>query len=128
MGETEGDGQGIGRIGRQVLRRMEQGPDHGLDLPFARPSVPHDRLLYFQGAILLNLHPRFRRGQEGHSSRLSQQHGTFDVLGVKGAFHRHELRVEFFDLLAETSIDLLQAEGKGLVSPRADNPAPEVKN
>jgi len=107
---------------------MEQGPDHRLDLLFARPSVSHDRLLYFQGAVLLNLHPGFSRGQEGHSLRLSQQHGTFDILGVKRTFHRHELRVEFFDLSGEAAIDLLKAVGKGLVSLRADNPAPEVEN
>jgi hypothetical protein len=92
---------------------MEQNPDHRLDLLFPRPSVPNDRLLYFQGAVLLYLHPGFSPGQEGHPPRLSQQHGAFDIFGVKGAFHRHKLRAEFFDLLAETSIDLLQALGKG---------------
>jgi hypothetical protein len=113
MGETEGYGQGIGRIGRQFFRRMEQSPDHRLDLLFPRPSVPNDRLLYFQGAVLLHVHPGFSRGQEGHPPRLPQHHGAFDILGVKGAFHCHELRAEFFDLLAETVIDLLQAVGKG---------------
>jgi hypothetical protein len=126
MGQTEGNGQGIGGIRRQGLRRIQERPDHGLNLFFRCPAISHDRLFHLQWAILLDLQPGFGCGQDGDPPRLAQEHGALHILGVERIFYRHEFRTEFFDLLAKAVKNLLQALRKGLHPVRAKNPAPAV--
>ncbi len=98
MGKAERHGQGIGRIRRKPLRKMQQDLNHGLDLFLVRPPIAHDGLFDFQGAVFLNFHSRFGGREDRYPAGLSEEHGALHVFRVEGLFNRHEVRGEFFDL------------------------------
>ena len=51
---TDGDRQGIGRIGGREFRKIQDRLDHHLDLRLFRPAVADDGLFDLQGAVFIN--------------------------------------------------------------------------
>jgi hypothetical protein len=50
---TQGDGQSIcGIVGTRLLPKIEQRPDHHLNLLLTGPAVADHRLFDFQGRVL----------------------------------------------------------------------------
>jgi hypothetical protein len=128
MSQAESYSQSIRSVGRQSVRWIQERADHGCDLFFGSSSIPHNRLLHFQGAVLEDFHSGLCRSQDGHSPRLPQEESTFHILGIEWVFYRHKGRIEFFDLFAQAVIDLLEALRKGLKPLRAKNPTGAIKN
>jgi hypothetical protein len=110
---ANGHGKGVGCVRRQRMGRPQQGRHHRLDLLFCGPAVPHDGLLHLQGAVLLNLQPRFRSGENGDPAGLAEKHGGLYVFREKRALHGHALGGVSFDLLGKGLKYALEAEGKG---------------
>jgi hypothetical protein len=65
---TEGDGEGVGGVGRLGRRvQVKETSQHLLDLGLARRPVTGDRRLHRGGDVFENRHPSLGRDEEGYA-------------------------------------------------------------
>ncbi len=110
---ADGHGQRVGRIGRRQLRKFQDSPDHRLDLPFFRPSVPDNRFFDLQGTVFEYRQAAVRPGQDRHAPNMTLFDQAADILPEKYILDRQGLRVRSAYHINDSITDGLKTCGKG---------------
>ena len=110
---ADGNGQCVGRIGWWKFRKLQDGPDHHLDLPLFGPSVTDDRFLDLQRAVFVDRQPSIRPGQDRHSPDMTLFDQTPDVLPVKNILDRQRHWFRSSDHIIDPITDVLKGHREG---------------
>lgn len=83
---TDGGSQGIGSIGRDLSRQVEQRSDHFLHLLFSGLTVTHNGQFDLGGAVFVDRNALFCRSQQCHATGLSQLECALRIARKKNLF------------------------------------------
>lgn len=120
VGMTNGDGQGIRRIGAFDQRAGQQSGDHRLNLNLIRVAGSHDSLLDRGRCVLRYGQPGLRRRQQNNTARLAKFQRAAGIAVKKSLFHSRFIKFVGIDNRQLPGVDRRQPCRQGVIGGRAN--------